>query len=242
MKKLTALLAVCMMIVFRAAAEPLRISHDLEDSIRIGLNGNSEYIYSFCFPQVEAEDEASELINSFYQYRADDIRDFEIPMNADYYRTQDLTDNVTTEISYTVTCNNDDFFSVLLSTDQDGWVVYTGHTFTRKELQKGTTVALPYLLGLLDSGVNDEWLQERQTAKANAAVREMVWDALEEKEDFRLRPGFQEEDLEYVFFPEEDFYLDEEGNPVFYLQPGAADDSGLLTVFPISVDEILDEM
>ncbi len=242
MKKLTALLAVCMTVFLHASAEPLRMIPDLEDSIRIDLNGSAEYIYSFRYPQVEAEDEASELINGFYQYRADDARNFEIPMNADYYRTQNLTENVTTEITYTVTCNNDEFFSVLLSTDQDGMVVYSGHTFTRKELQKGTTVALPYLLGLLSSGENDEWLQERQTARADAAVRNLVWDALKDRKDPGLRPDFQKEDLEYVFFPEEDFYLDEGGNPVFYLQPGTADDSGSLTVFPIETEEILDEM
>ena len=48
-----------------------------------------------------------------------------------------------------------------------------------------------------------------------------------------LREDLTEEDLAYGFFPEEDFYLDENGDPVFYLQPGFAEDSGQLTVIPI---------
>jgi hypothetical protein len=52
----------------------------------------------------------------------------------------------------------------------------------------------------------------------------------------------EEEALDYAFFPEEDFYLDETGNPVFYLQPGFAEGTDELLCFPISIEEILDEM
>ena len=241
LKKLIMLLTAGAIILSCAAAEPLKLAPDLEDSIRIKLNEQAEYVYSFCYPQVEAADEASELINSFYRYKADDARNFEIPMNADYYRTQNVTENVTTEISYSVTCNNDDFFSVLVSSRQGNRTFYAGHTFTRSDLKKGTAISLPYLLGLLDSNEEDEWLRERQTSRSEEAVRRLVWNSLKEKQDGELRPELKEE-LEFVFFPEEDFYLNEDGSPVFYLQPGIVDESDVLMTFPFTIEEILDEM
>ena len=241
LKKLIILLTASLVFVSCAAAEPLKFAPDLEDCIRIKLNEQAEYIYSFCYPQVEAADEASELINSFYQYKADDARNFEIPMNADYYRTQNVTEDVTTEIAYSVTCNNDDFFSALISSRQDSRTFYAGYTFTRSDLKKGTAISLPYLLGLLDSKEDDEWLRERQTARAEEAVRRLVWNQMKEMKDTDLRPELKEE-LEFVFFPEEDFYLNEDGSPVFYLQPGVVDESDALMTFPFTIEEILDEM
>ena len=69
------------------------------------------------------------------------------------------------------------------------------------------------------------------TFTPDTTMKELVNKPFSHFETVMLNEGVEFEDMK-----------DEEGNPVFYLQPGAADDSGLLTVFPISVDEILDEM
>jgi len=75
-------------------------------------------------------------------------------------------------------------------------------------------------------------------------VREMVWESLQERDgkDLELSAEMEEEILEYGFFPEEDFYLDETENPVFYLQPGFAENSDRVITFPMTIEEILDEM
>ena len=223
-----------------ALAEPLTQAPDLANEVREELNGSAAYVYVYRYPQVDPEDPSAELINTFYQYKADDAEGFEIPMNADYYRGENPEEDVRVEIDYEVTCNNDDFFSVLIHTRQGDLDTYAGHTFSRKNIKPGSSVALPYLLGLLESEETDTWLQDRQTAKADRLVREMIWDALEDRDD--IYEDLTEEDLEYFFFPEEDFYLDETGNPVFYLQPGIAADSAELITLPISLEEILDEM
>jgi len=89
----------------------------------------------------------------------------------------------------------------------------------------------------------DTWLQERQTEKADACVRALIWERIEDNpEDLPYFDTFTEEDLARIFYPEEDFYLDENGNPVFYLQPGFAMEGGGLTEIPITLEEILDEM
>ena len=236
------LLAAALCLTAGCSAAPLEMADELAGIVQIELNGRAKYIYSYTYPQVDAAEPSGEIINTFYQGIARDAEEFEIPMNADYYRGQDPEQDITVEISYEVTCNNDDYFSVLLHTRQGSLDVYAGHTFSRTGLKDGSSVALPYLLGMLDNGETDTWLQDRQTGKADALVREMVWERLQEMDGTALWEDLEEESLEYGFFPEEDFYLDEGGNPVFYLQPGFADESGKLLTFPISIDEILDEM
>ena len=104
--------------------------------------------------------------------------------------------------------------------------------------------SLPNILGILDPGESDDWLEERQARKACEAVRDLVWDAiLENPDEIPSDPDLPKEDLELIFDPELDFWLDETGNPVFFILPGRAADEefGLLT-FPVSLEEIRDEM
>ena len=102
------------------------------------------------------------------------------------------------------------------------------------------------LLGILAPDENDEWLQEYQTEKVEKLVREMVWNMIEENEDDIDYNDLTEEDLEALFFPSEDFYLDENGNPVFYLQPynilDEVPEGTDLFTFPIALEDIQDEL
>ncbi len=237
-----ALILALAMILGAACAEPLRMEADLTNTVTVPLNEQASYIFSYAYPQADPADPAGELINAFYAYIARDSEEFGVPMTADYYRGQNPEKDITAEVSYEITCNNDDYFSLLIRTRQEEIETWAGHTFSRKDLKAGSTVALPYLLGILATDENDEWLLDRQTEKANALIREMVWTRLTEAAGPGMRPELTEEDLEYEFFPEEDFYLDETGNPVFFLQPGFAGDGGEAMTFSISLEEILDEM
>ena len=242
MKRTGIVLAALAALLSVSRAEPLTLAADLAGTAEETLNERAKYVYTYAYPQAEPSDESAEAINAFYQYRVDDTLNFEVPMNADYYRGQDPEKDVTVDVSYRVTCNSDAFFSILITTRQDGLTTCAGHTFSRTDVRAGSTVALPYLLGLLETGEKDTWLQDRQTARADALVREMVWERLQETDGAELYDGLDRESLEYGFFPEEDFYLDETGNPVFYLEPGFAKDGGEPLLFPISIAEILDEM
>ena len=242
MKKMTVLLTALLLAAAAANAEPLELLQELEKTVTVPLSGEHVYVYHYSYPQVKETEEAAAVINAFYRYEAEDAAAFEIPMNADYYRQQDGQEDVSVEITGQVTCNSDEFFSVLMTTAQDDFVSYAGNTFSRLDMKPGSTVALPRLLGLLDSSESDSWLEDRQTEKADRLVREMVWRRLLEAEDVTLAEGFTEENLNHGFFPEEDFYLDGTGNPVFFLQPGFAEESSRLLIFPISIAEILDEM
>ena len=108
------------------------------------------------------------------------------------------------------------------------------------------TYTLPKVLGILSADESEEWLQNRQTEKADKLIREMVWNMIEENEAGIDYAGLTEDYLAGIFFPEENFYLDENGDPVFYLQPEdvyeEVPDNAELLIFPISLEDILDEL
>ena len=144
----------------------------------------------------------------------------------------------------------DDYLSVLITTayTMNGYArtVVAAHTFTLKGDMAGSATNLPRYLGLLDDGETDEWLRTRQTEKADGVIRGIIWQkiaAMQGKGEVPLYDGLNEDVLEYAFYPEEDFYLDANGEPVFFLQPGviAPDDAGTI-LFPITREEIDDEM
>ncbi len=241
-------LVLLLLFCLPALADPLVLSGDLSGDVVVPLNpegkGGRTYSYSYRYPQADDTDPSAGLINEFYSYKVSDALDFEIPMMADYYASAETEGNVFVRITYEVTCNNDVFFSVLLRTEGNDYLTYVGHTFSRKDIKPGSSVALPYLLGILKSDESDTWLQDRQTARADELVRALVWARLEEKRgELGIYEDYTKEMFEVSFYPEEDFYLDANGDPVFYLEPGAAADiSRGLLVFPISLWEIKDEM
>ena len=247
MRKFLSILLGCLLFVVAAQAEPLPLGADLAgEAVRpLGDTENGpRYIYRYAYPQITGEDPSAALINQFYAYLVSDALDFEVPMMADYYAGIRPEADIQVQISYSVKCNNDDYFSVLLKTEGDDFLTFKGHTFSRKDLKPGSSVALPYLLGILATNESDTWLQERQTAKADDLVRTLIWEDLQaRREELQIFPDVDRELFDVLFYPEEDFYLDETGNPVFYLEPGTVSDmkNGLLE-FPISLWEIMDEM
>ncbi len=251
MSKKFLLFLVSLLVTLPAAAakaEPLILQADLAGSVRYSLGESAEsspaYIYEYAYPQADESDPSAELINAFYAYRVADALDFDVPMMVDYYAANDPQEDIFVRITYVITCNSDDYFSVLLKTEGNDYLTYTGHTFSRKDLKPGSSVALPYLLGILANDESDSWLQDRQTAKADSLVRSLVWEMLEgRREELAVYEDYDRELFDLLFYPEEDFYLDETGNPVFYLEPGtAADPSAGLLVFPITIWEIMDEL
>ena len=61
-------------------------------------------------------------------------------------------------------------------------VYWTANVFLRNDPNPGYTNNLPQYLGLLNAFETDEWLQGRQTGKADDQIRKMVWEIIEENE------------------------------------------------------------
>ena len=250
MKRIIPLLLVLVFLAGSGLADPLVLIDDYAADISEPYDESDPsagtFVYSCHYPHVDEDAEGGMEINAFYSELLDYELGFTMPMIQDAFEGFDTS----TVISYTVTCNNDEYFSVLIKkeevTPDRSRTSWTGHVFSRKSGKAGYTFTLPMLLGILESTENEEWIQNYQTEKADSLIREMVWDMVEESRDTVDYGDLTRESLENVFFPEENFYLDKNGDPVFYIQPGDLFDevpegTGLL-VFPIPVEDILDEL
>ena len=250
MKRVLSVLLLLSLLALPALADPLPLLEDYTAEIAQPYDENDPsagtFIYRCSYPHADDSSAGGSEINAFYEYLMNDTLDNYIPLLQDAYEGYDSSMVVT----YTVTCNNDEYFSVLIRTDRDNpdlrLTTWEGHVFSRTKGSPGQTYTLPKVLGILSANENDEWLQNRQTEKANSVIREMVWDMIQDNPEGLDYGDVTEESLDYVFFPEENFYLDENGDPVFYLQPvdffaEVPEGTGLFT-FPIALEDILDEL
>ena len=251
LKKILTFVLILLLLAVTAYADPLSLLDDYAEEISEPYNADDPsmgtFFYSCRYPHVEEDAEGSLGINTFYSELFDYEIGFTMPMIQEAFEGFDSS----TVITYTVTCNNDDYFSVLLRKEESNpditRVSWTGNVFSRKEGNTGNTFTLPKLLGILDSDENDETVQDYKTRRADTLIREMVWKMIEENESDIDYSGLTNEALSHIFFPEEDFYLDQNGDPVFYLQPGdvhtgEVPENAELLIFPIPLEDILDEL
>lgn len=252
-RKFLMILLVFITVFTVSFADGLKLTDDAAD-VRVYLYDELQpdgpsYTYSYCYPCIDDSEACAAEINSFYSYIIDDTLNFANPMMVDDLHSYGIETSSREDISYTLCCNNGEYFSILIKKHSfiDGYedLIYEGHTFLTGGGHPGSTVALPYLLGLLESNNNDTWLQDRQTQKAESFTRELVWESIMEKADAGDLVLYEEIDEDFLtdnFYPEEDFYLDENGDPVFFIQPGRiADLSYGLIEIPISLDTLYDE-
>ena len=119
-RSLSALLAF-LIILFSAGAvlaDPLVLDSDLTDTLIVLYDPDNpsagSYTYTYRYPHVAEDEPDAGKINPFY---ADQVYTLEtnIHFMADGYI--DSGENVTVDVSYEITCNNDRFFSVLVRKD-----------------------------------------------------------------------------------------------------------------------------
>lgn len=209
---------------------------------------DASYVYRYRYPQLAGDSPLALTFNNIYQYEESDALGFECPMTGSGH--DPALGQMLVMIDYEITHQSDEYISVLITK-----VVLVGdsvsgitkaHTFTLTGENAGTVTSLPYLLGLMEDAETDEWYIERQTAKADACAREMVWALIEQAmldPELQVYEDLTFEEFEWGFYPEEDFFLDKEGNFVFFLQSGtiAPQEFGPF-FFTISLDELLDEI
>lgn len=252
MRRWLALLLLCALFISsHALAEGVQVVGDNAGEVYCPEGSDSQtaqYVYRYQYPLLENTGETAQMINSFYDYLISDAKDFMIPMTFETLEGSPVQSY--TAITSQVMCNNADYFSVLVTTESfmgaETSQILAGHTFALQGAKAGTCISLPYLLGLLEADESDTWLQDRATAKADQLVYDLVWSIIEEQKAEGIIAYYDDltrEELEAQFYPEEDFYLDETGNPVFYIQPSyiASSAEGVLT-FPFTMEELLDEL
>lgn len=249
MKKLL-LLFLALSVPFTALADPLPLAEDFSGTITVWYDEQDpsagKYEYSYRLPRVDPEDPSAYLVNSFYESELRYTEVYDAPTMADYYAASG--ENYTVQVTYDVTLNNDEFFSVRLrkvTEDADGRTeVWEGNTFSRLNGMPGSLFSLPNVLGMLEAGETDGWLEDRQVQKVRDAVYSLVWNMIGENAgSLPFSPALTRESLEQVFDPELDFWLDETGNPVFFIMPQWQDfpDAEIL-VYSVPLEAIADEI
>ena len=248
MKRFLWMLLAFSLFALPAAADPLTMLEDYSDTVSFPYDeadpSAGTFQYSFRYPRVSPDEEGGAAISAFYADLADYQESFTIPVEQEALRGQDARITV----DYTVTCNNDEFFSVLIRKEKQiagqSGSFWEAHVFSRKNPNPGSSYTLPKLLNILSAVENEDWIEQYQNKKANAIVWQLVWDMIRDNEEgIDYYPDYTEEYLAEDFNPEQEYYLDENGDPVFYINPGyAAPESAGLLLFPIPLEDILDEL
>lgn len=230
-----------------ASAQPLALNQSLvgEAAYPEGSTvDNAKFLLTYAYPQVAAETETDKNINTYYQEMADDLLKETAPELYDQASgATDMDASAYMHINYQVSANTDDFFSVVLSREEFMGVAESqtiqANVFARKGDNAGGLVTLPAVLGFSDE-------DELDATNLVDTVYRLVWDIIVEQMQAGTVEYFEElteENLFSEFYPESDFYLDEQGNIVFFIQPStiASGAAGLLT-FPFSPAELKSEM
>lgn len=252
MLRILVLLLTLTLLPFPAGAEEtLTFTDDLTGQYVWPVGSTVEdasYIYEYTYPQIAGDSILAITINNVFQYEATDALGFECPMIGSSHDPAEGQMQV--RLDYSITHLSPDYLSVRISKQvnvgDQSTLIIKAFTFALTGDNAGTVTSLPYLLGMVESTENDEWLIDRQTAKADSCARQMVWDMIEKAMTdpaSTIWPDLTFETLEWGFYPEEDFYLDEEGQLVFFLQANviAPVEAGHF-YFPISVEDMLDEL
>ena len=255
MKRLLILLLALTTLLSAAAAEELLTLAEPLTGVICWPDDADEttaaYVYRYSYPQVAGESDVAEQINGTYAYEVDDAYGFRVPMNAEGLDSESGAQAYTT-ITHEITCLNERYLSVKLTTESflGAATSHTvaGHTFTLMDGAKtGSVTSLPYLLGILDEDdAQDEWMKDRQTARADECVRGLIWEIIEQQIMGGEIAYYDDLDYEMLcdnFYPEEAFYLNADGDPVFFIQEGfiAPVTEGVL-LFPFTMEELLDEI
>ena len=172
------------------------------------------YHYVYRYPVAQGEEEAAAAVNYYFDNAIGEMTRLVLPMYAadpvmaggqQHQFKQD----------YTVTCNNEDFFSFLLTQHQTvegkGLISLSSAVFALAGEYTGQTLTLR---GLVQVGDSSQQLGE--------AVRQDIWRQVADQiaaGDSAWHAELSQEKLFSEFYPETQFYADEAGNAVFYLQP-----------------------
>jgi len=244
---LSVLILLFGLIAMPASAQTLTLAQSLvgEATYPEGSTvDNAKFLLTYAYPQVTPETEADKNINTYYQEIRDELLQVTAPMLYDQASGgMDAEISAYMHINYQVTANTDDFFSVVLSQEQFVGAAESqtiqANVFARTGDGAGGLITLPTMMGFPEG-------DEVTATNLVDMVYQLVWDIIVEQMQTGTVEYFEElteENLFEEFYPESDFYLDDQGNIVFFVQPSmiASGAEGLLT-FPFSPSELMSEM
>lgn len=188
---------------------------------------------TYSLPQLSASDDVSATINRFYAER-------ELQLEV-LWQTDEWQDP-SGDLSYAMTYGDKRYvsfaFTLLRSAGNGEIATLWADTFAMDGLYAGEKLCLSQLLGL-----EEEISDAEGPSLASQLAYRLVWQIASQESlnpDGDYLDGLTERQVQNAFDPEQDFYLDEDGNVVFFIQSGeiAGEIAGILE-YPFSVAEML---
>ena len=208
-----------------------------------GANAQSAvYTLRYSLPQFAGDLPAVQSINASFQAMAADLTSATLDDIAPSANAGD-SPGLGTELTYRLTANSADYLSVLLSTRQNMGnseaETWSAVTYALSGVYEGQALSLSQAMGL----EQPEGETAADTTYASELAYGLVWNIIADQAaalQVDYFPELTQADLRRALNPESDFYLDADGNFVFFIQSGvlAGEVEGILT-FPFSAAELL---
>lgn len=231
-KKMLALL--CALVLFMPVACAEKIITPAENTEYYPDADEWTYCYRYRVPVLETgmTDLGAMMINETLQMALDEMRELVLPMFAS---SGDMTQYgpVTICQDYVITCNNDRFFSLLITREEqdDRGSFYTieSEVFDVGGEYLGETLTLR---GVVMVGESSDQL--------GRAVLPVLYERFVQlQKDGICDPSVTEKSFYQLCSPTLDYYADEEGNAVFFLQPSLMREPSLeVPTFTFTPDEL----
>lgn len=207
--------------------------------------GTARFVFSYVYPQLIPGSEADRQINAWYRNLATDAAsagDAEAAMLGEPPPAG--TPAWYTHLDYRITHSGEDYLSVLLlatrfqgNAEAESWAA---EVFARSGVYLGQPVSLSQAMGLEQA----EGAAPQASYAADLAYA-LIWQIIQSDAASGARAYYAdltEPDLHLALNPESDYYMDEDGNIVFFVQAGelASEVEGVLT-YPFSHAELLSD-
>ena len=203
----------------------------------------ASFAYRYQLPQISPDQPCYETINAYFASYADELVTTVIPETLNSLEGLPAAGEpaYSVDLDYRVTANTDDYLSVLLvsqrfmgNTLMESWV---SAVFALSGIYAGQAISLSQAMGL------EQEAGEQAEDYASELVYGLVWQIVQYEIGAMQKayfPDLTEDEVRRAFTPQSDFYFDEDGNFVFFIQAGtiAGEVEGVLT-YPFSMAELL---
>ena len=206
---------------------------------------NARYVFTYRYPQLASADGYAQSVNAYYQGVAQDMLTSIVPQEYDALMMEGIPDGPAyfTSVDYVIRCDNEDYVSAVFTATRflgnNVAQSVSANVFAKQGEYAGTLCSLSQIVGMEQEG--DE-LSDAPSYASQLAYK-LVWAVIAEQQaagQVDYLEGLTADDVARAFSPENDFFVDEDGNLVFFIQAGlvAGEVEGVL-YYPFSVAEFL---
>ncbi|HPF87318.1 MAG TPA: hypothetical protein PK537_04590 [Candidatus Limiplasma sp.] len=246
MKRILGITVCLLLLVTGAVAQTVPQAEPLCGEVFYpqGSTANTaSFVFRYQLPQFSSDQPQCDAINACFATYADTLISTVIPDTVSTLDTlpADGEPAYSVELNYSVTASTDAYLSVLLVSQKflgntllESW---EAKVFAVSGIYAGQQISLSQAIGL------EQTEGEQAADTASELVYGLVWQIVQYEIGAMQKayfPDVTEDDLRRVFAPQTDFYLDENGNLVFFIQAGtiAGEVEGVLT-YPFMAAELL---